>query len=283
MRIRVVVQGRRGGVPGDGAAPLARVLWGVGELAVTCGAVLLLLVAHQLWWTNRQATADAQHQVAQLQERWAGAGPNSAGSGPATDVPGADTPSAADSRADSGTSGTAGSSGTQPHRAQPAPGGGGDQRGGRPGGEQAYAVLRIPKLGVTAPVAEGISKVGVLNKGYTGHYPGTAQPGRPGNFAVAGHRNTHGEPFRYLNRLRSGDTVQVETRSARYRYTVRRTVPQTTPADGTVLNSRPYSSVHPNQRMPGAGHYLTLTTCTPEYTSRYRLIVWGELRAAAPR
>jgi len=26
-----------------------------------------------------------------------------------------------------------------------------------------------------------------------------------------------------------------------------------------------------------AGHYITLTTCTPVYTSKYRYIVWGEL------
>ncbi len=26
-----------------------------------------------------------------------------------------------------------------------------------------------------------------------------------------------------------------------------------------------------------AGHYITLTTCTPVYTSRYRYVVWGEL------
>ncbi|MGG8407670.1 sortase domain-containing protein, partial [Streptomyces sp. 12297] len=26
-----------------------------------------------------------------------------------------------------------------------------------------------------------------------------------------------------------------------------------------------------------AGRYITLTTCTPVYTSKYRYIVWGEL------
>jgi sortase (surface protein transpeptidase) len=25
------------------------------------------------------------------------------------------------------------------------------------------------------------------------------------------------------------------------------------------------------------GHYITLTTCTPVYTSTYRYVVWGEL------
>ncbi|MFG2554978.1 class E sortase, partial [Streptomyces sp. NPDC048581] len=28
---------------------------------------------------------------------------------------------------------------------------------------------------------------------------------------------------------------------------------------------------------------LTLTTCTPEYTSKYRLVVWGKLVSIRPR
>ncbi|MFD2122877.1 sortase domain-bontaining protein [Streptomyces cirratus] len=50
------------------------------------------------------------------------------------------------------------------------------------------------------PVAQGIDKKAVLDKGVRRALPGNpAQPGAEGNFALAGHRNTHGEPFRYLN------------------------------------------------------------------------------------
>ena len=31
------------------------------------------------------------------------------------------------------------------------------------------------------------------------------------------------------------------------------------------------------------GRYITLTTCTPEFTSTYRLIVWGKMVEERPR
>ncbi|MER6477369.1 sortase domain-containing protein, partial [Streptomyces filamentosus] len=70
---------------------------------------------------------------------------------------------------------------------------------------EGFAIMYIPKLDVVVPVAEGISKPKVLDKGMVGHYGEgklkTAMPSdKQGNFAVAGHRNTHGEPFRYINR-----------------------------------------------------------------------------------
>ncbi len=44
----------------------------------------------------------------------------------------------------------------------------------------------------------------------------------------------------------------------------------------------PYSSVHPGYRFSAPGAYLTLTTCTPEYSSAYRLVVWAVLRSTQP-
>jgi sortase A len=123
----------------------------------------------------------------------------------------------------------------------------------------------------------------VLNKGYVGHYPGTAQPGRDGNFALAGHRNTHGEPFRYINRLRRGDRIEVETPAAVYTYVVDRTLAQTSAGDGGVIREVPRSEVRPSYGYTDPGYYLTLTTCTPEYTSKYRLVVWGKLGSMRPR
>lgn len=143
--------------------------------------------------------------------------------------------------------------------------------------DQAYAVIRIPRLGLVAPVAQGVGKSGVLDKGYVGHYPRTAQPGQAGNFALAGHRNTHGEPFRYINRLRRGDRIAVETRDAVYTYTVDRTLARTSARDSGVIAAVPRSNVKPYAGYTTAGSYVTLTTCTPEFTSRYRLVVWGKL------
>jgi sortase A len=148
---------------------------------------------------------------------------------------------------------------------------------------QAYAVLTIPRLHLRVPIAEGVSKQNVLNKGYVGHYPGTQQPGQAGNFALAGHRNTHGEPFRYLPRLRLKDTVQVETSAAIYTYTVDKILPQTSASDSGVIRPIPRSIVKPSYGYSQPGYYITLTTCTPEFTSRYRMAVWGTLTPMRPR
>lgn len=123
----------------------------------------------------------------------------------------------------------------------------------------------------------------MLNKGYVGHYPGTQQPGQTGNFALAGHRNTHGEPFRYLPRLRLKDTVQVETSAATFTYTVEKILPQTSAADSGVIRPIPRSVVKPSYGYSEPGFYITLTTCTPEFTSRYRMVVWGTLTSTHPR
>lgn len=250
----------------------ARGLWTGAELVVTLGVVLLLLVAHQLWWTNRQARAEAADTVHALQRDW--------GEPEGTGEEAVDRPPAEASQ--------------RPVDDSPAVGGGDDAGGGDDGGgpdaaaatprrSQAYAVLRIPRIGLTAPVAQGISKRGVLDKGYAGHYPGTAQPGGTGNFALAGHRNTHGEPFRHINRLRSGDRITVETRDAVYTYTVDRTLARTQPGDSGVIAAVPRSNVKPYVGYRAAGSYVTLTTCTPEFTSRYRLVVWGKLTGVRER
>lgn len=59
----------------------ARGLWSGAEAVVTLGVVLLLLVVHQLWWTNRQARADARHKVQSLEREreWGRAGGGDAG------------------------------------------------------------------------------------------------------------------------------------------------------------------------------------------------------------
>ncbi|WP_260638941.1 class E sortase [Streptomyces angustmyceticus] len=261
-RIPVVVQGRR-----TRRSRAARALWTGAELAVTLGVVLLLLVVHQLWWTNRQAQRAAHDQVDRLERQW-----EARTAAPAAPRRPGDDGSAEQAARGGPPSGASGASGRRAAGRDPAP-----------PRNLAYAVLRIPRIGLTAPVAEGVGKAAVLNQGYVGHYPHSARPGERGNVALAGHRNTHGEPFRRLDRLRTGDTVLIDTAAARYTYVVRRTLARTTPGDGTVLAAVPYSSVHPAARFTAPGAYLTLTTCTPEYTSTYRLVVWGVLRSTQSR
>ncbi|WP_405840453.1 class E sortase [Streptomyces sp. NBC_01518] len=235
-----------------------RALWTGGEFLVTAGVVLLLLVVHELWWTNREARQGAEHQVQALERQWATPGAGSGGTPSANSgLAGGSSPRRSTS-ADGSTTVT-GSAATTPRRSQ------------------AYAILTIPRLHLRVPIAEGVSKQNVLNKGYVGHYPGTQQPGQAGNFALAGHRNTHGEPFRYLPRLRLKDTVQVETSAATYTYTVDKILPQTSASDSGVIRPIPRSTVRPAYGYSQPGYYITLTTCTPEFTSRYRMAVWGTL------
>lgn len=147
---------------------------------------------------------------------------------------------------------------------------------------EGFAIMYIPKLDVKAPIAQGTDTEKVLNKGMIGHYDGalnTAMPwDKTGNFAVAAHRNTHGEPFRYINHLVPGDKVVVETSSTYYTYQITSSLASTPPSNVSVLQPVPVGS-----GFTAPGRYLTLTTCTPEFTSTNRLIVWGKLVTEQPR
>ncbi|MFJ9004972.1 class E sortase [Streptomyces canus] len=148
---------------------------------------------------------------------------------------------------------------------------------------QGFALLHIPKLDVVVPIAEGVSNKKVLDKGMVGHYSEgalkTAMPdAKTGNFALAGHRNTHGEPFRYINKLSPGDAIVVETQDDYFVYKMTSTLPVTAPSNTSVIDPVPKGS-----GFSTAGRYITLTTCTPEFTSKYRLIVWGKMVEERPR
>ncbi|WP_254879027.1 class E sortase [Streptomyces sp. NA04227] len=149
---------------------------------------------------------------------------------------------------------------------------------------QGFAIMYIPKLDVEVPIAEGISKKKVLDRGMVGHYggEGTIQTAMPedakGNFSVAGHRNTHGEPFRYINRLEPGDPIVVETQDKYFVYKMASILRQTPPSNTSVIAPVPNGS-----GFTKPGRYITLTTCTPEFTSTYRMIVWGKMVEERPR
>lgn len=148
---------------------------------------------------------------------------------------------------------------------------------------QGFAIMHIPKLDVKVPIAEGIDEEGVLDRGMVGHYGEeplkTAMPwDKQGNFAVAGHRNTHGEPFRYINKLDPGDPIVVETQDTYYIYEMTSRLDSTLPSNIGVIGPVP-----PESGFTEPGRYITLTTCTPEFTSKYRLIVWGRMVEERPR
>ncbi|WP_392507459.1 class E sortase [Naumannella halotolerans] len=144
----------------------------------------------------------------------------------------------------------------------------------------AVALMRIPALGedYEVPVLKG-TDAGTLARGL-GWYENTAQPGEVGNFAVAGHRVTHGEPFARILELEKGDEVVVETSSAVYTYEI--TVP---PKDITVDDSETWpldpvpdhESQEPNSDQDPSEAILTLTTCTDLFHSPDRSIGFAVL------
>ena len=110
-----------------------------------------------------------------------------------------------------------------------------------------------------------------------GHVPGTQWPGQLGNFAIAGHRVTAGNPFWSLPSLQDGDLVYIATRLNNYTYRVigKKWV---VPTDTAVLDPVPS---HPRQRP--TRRLITLITCDPAWTGTHRVIVTGVLVAAKPR
>jgi sortase A len=135
----------------------------------------------------------------------------------------------------------------------------------------AFAIMHIPRLGLTweKPILEGVS-LDELARGL-GHYPDSAMPGKIGNFAVAGHRATHGEPFRDLNKLRQGNVVIVETENNWYRYVI---------DSNQIVDPTDVEVVLPVPNQPGVKpteKLITLTTCNPRWASTERLIYWGHL------
>jgi sortase A len=110
-----------------------------------------------------------------------------------------------------------------------------------------------------------------------GHVPGTQWPGQLGNFAVAGHRVTAGNPFWSLPSLHAGDLVYVQTRLNDYTYRV--TGKQwVLPTDLGILSPVPG---HPAQRP--TRRLITLITCDPAWTGTHRVIVTGVLISARGR
>ncbi|MGH1564969.1 class E sortase [Mumia sp. DW29H23] len=133
------------------------------------------------------------------------------------------------------------------------------------------AVMRIPRLGDdwSWVVVEGVSDEQIARG--PGHFPDTALPGQVGNFAVAGHRATHGEPFAHLDRMRAGDTIVVEAVGDTYTYVVDRTE-IVAPTSVDVLLPVPGKP-----EAKGRKARITLVTCNPRWGSSERLIVHGHL------
>ncbi len=135
--------------------------------------------------------------------------------------------------------------------------------------------LIIPKLNIDVPVAFGINYNDVMeamNHGVAQFMiPGaSAMPGQIGNLVISGHSagdiyssNPYKFIFSGLERLQEGDLIYVNYESVRYTYQMtRREVVEPDNVQALV-----YATDKP---------MLTLITCTPLGTSRYRLLITAE-------
>lgn len=141
----------------------------------------------------------------------------------------------------------------------------------------AIALLRVPRFGAKyeVPIVKGVDE-GSLAKG-VGWFPDTARPGQIGNFAIAGHRVTHGEPFHEFPELRKGDRVVVETRTHIYTYVLR---------DNGTDRVLDFSKTWILDPVPGKPErrptdaIITMVTCSELFHTDNRSVVFGDLASA---
>jgi len=259
---------------GRHAEATRRVVHVVGELMVTGGVLVLMFLVWQLWGTGIQTgqTQDSLRQ--QLAQQWSGAAPaGSTGSGPSAvavapvrptapaPAPSAPAPSAVapSAPAPSAPAPSAPDVSVSPGALAPGP------PVATPAEGDPLLRLQIPSIGLDWVVVQGVDLVD-LAKG-PGHYPGTAMPGQVGNFAIAGHRTTHGAPFFRIGELRPGDVITAQVKGRRYTYQV---------FSRDIVNPDQVSVVAPVPDQPGVtatDRLLTLTSCNPKYSASQRLIV----------
>jgi sortase A len=107
------------------------------------------------------------------------------------------------------------------------------------------ARLRVPRLGVSVVALSGAA--GATLAFGPGHLAGSAAPGEAGNTVLAGHRDTH---FAFLQRLRGGDRLRLETPDGRAR-------------DYRVVAARVVHERETEWTAPTEDARLTLVTCWP--------------------
>jgi sortase A len=230
--------------PRTGAVFLRGTIQVFGELLITAGVVLLLFVAWQLWWTNVESDAKQTEVIKEFAQ------------GLGTPEPAApETPAAPAAPADFGPPvvGTA------------------------PGHAGTIGIMYIPRFGdtYTRPIVEGTSQ-DVLDTLGLGHYSTTAMPGAVGNFAVAGHRQTHGAVLDNIHTLVPGDKIYVQTKDGFYIYVFRN--------NQIVMPSRT-DVLAPVPTQPGVNpteSFLTMTSCNPRFGAEERIIAYALLDSWRP-
>jgi sortase A len=127
-------------------------------------------------------------------------------------------------------------------------------------GKEISGIIEIPKLGVKAAILEGTDDTAL--KYTVGHYPGTGNPGKKGNYVLLGHRNyVYGHYFRRIDELKPGDEVVIKKDLETYTYTI---------TESFVVSPEEVWVLEDTEEI-----MLTMITCTPVITYTDRLIVRG--------
>ncbi len=145
-----------------------------------------------------------------------------------------------------------------------------EQNVGPPLSFETPAYIRIPAIGLNQEVREGSDNeeelYKILELGPI-HIPHTAFPGQKGNCVISGHRTTYTRPFNRLDELKKGDVIYIENPRGLYEYTVY-----------VSFLIKPLD----NPTLPTPDPVLTLTTCHPEGSDAYRLVVRASLTKFTP-
>lgn len=232
----------------------------IGEILLTLGAIALLFVGWQMWFSGWIGGASNNQAGRSLERQWEQAAASAAPS-----------VSAAPSTAPSETA-------TTPTGGQPAPGDPPVLAEARDG--QTFGVMYVPRFGAdySVPMGGGVSRARTLDTIGIGHYPGTAMPGGVGNTAYAAHRTGYGGwPFYRIAELQPGDQIIIGTQDGWYTY-VYRNFEYVTPAGTGVLDDVPQST-----NAESGARYLTLTSCSPVHTTQERIIAYAMYESFTPR
>jgi sortase A len=228
--------------PSAGGRVLRCAVQVIGELLITAGVILLLFVAWQLWWTNVEADA-RQNEAVQEFAQGLGTLPGPVSSATGESGSGFGEPSVETA----------------------------------PGHAETIGLVYIPRFGptYTRPIVEGTSQ-DVLDTLGLGHYSHTAMPGAVGNFALAGHRQTHGAVLDAIHTLVPGDRIYVQTKDGYYTYVFRN--------NQIVLPSRT-DVLEPVPTLPGVApteRFLTMTSCNPRFGAQERIIAYALMEGWRP-
>lgn len=143
---------------------------------------------------------------------------------------------------------------------------------------KGFALIYIPRLKDKVwelPITRGVDPEDLISG--LGHYPNNALPGEKGNFALAGHRSTYGEPLANIDQLRQDDEVIIQTAGNWYVYKL--ILDEIVEPDAMwVLDPNPGGIVNKT----GVEEMITLTTCHPRWGSTQRWIWWGVLTEVRP-